>query len=1321
MATLAFAAVGSAIGSSLLPGGISFLGTAISGATIGSQLGSLAGTFVDQALFGTAGQSRTFEGPRLEDLRVTTSSEGAAIPRVYGAARVGGQVIWATDFEEERTTSRSGGQSKGGGFGGGGGGTTTVAYNYYANFAVALAEGEITGLGRVWADGQEWSLSDVANRVYFGTKDQAPDALIEAKLGSGQAPAYRGTAYIVFERLPVGDFGNRLPQLSFEIFRAVDELHKQIKGTVIIPGSGEFVYATTPVQRREFLGEMVAENVHTREATTDWSASMDQMQRALPNVGSASLVTCWFGTDLRAGQCLIEPRVERSNKETRPVTWHVAGQMRAGAPIVSQFEGRPAYGGTPADDSVIQAIRDLKARGIKPVLTPFVLMDVPHGNQLPDPFTENNAQPAYPWRGRIGLDPAPGSVGTPDKTAAAAAQVAAFVGTAKLTDFRVIDGRVIYNGPAEWRYRRFILHYAHLAVAAGGVDAFLIGTEMRGLTFARDAVGRYPFVNALVQLAADVKRVLGRATTVTYAADWSEYFGHQPADGSGDVAFHLDPLWASPDIDAIGIDLYWPLADWRDGSNHLDAASVRSIYDLTYLKSNIRGGEGYDWYYASAADRAAQVRTPITDGQGKPWVFRYKDLVNWWSNAHFDRPGGVQASSPTVWQPRSKPVWLMEVGCPAIDKGANQPNVFHDPKSAESRLPHFARRRRDDFMQRSYLRALIEGLDPAHEGYVAGVNPVSTVYAGRMIDVSRLHVYAWDARAYPAFPNDVETWRDGPNWAYGHWLNGRIASMPLAEAVAQLFADFGFEAIDVSRLEGVLPGYVIDRVMALREVLQPIEMAYFIDAVESGENVVLAHRGRQVAVAVLGLDDLVAGNRDAPLLTVTRGQETELPAAAKVTYATAGGDYRRAVADARRLTGRSERVALASLAMMLEPDRAQVIAETWLHEAWAARRRAVFALPPSMLAVEPGDLVETTEAGQRLLHRITNVADQGARALETLSIDPTIYEPHEAPQRTQDVAPPPVIGEADAVFIDLPLIGDGGSETDGYVALHQAPWPGPIAIYRSPGEDGFVQAARAEAAATIGTLLDTLPIGPPGRIDYATRVRVQLASGSLSSQSRLALLDGGNALGVRRDDGSWEVCQFESAELVAPLTYMLSGFLRGQLGTEDWRAPGLEIAAAGQPVVLIDEALTRVSGNESGIGRPLNWRYGPAVRDIGHSTYSQTKHAFLGTARRPFAPVHIRGHRTSGAVEISWLRRTRSGGDTWEQAEVALGEQVEAYEVDILDGREVVRTLRAPAPAVIYSASDQTADFGAPQSTIACRVYQMSATWGRGKPREAVV
>jgi hypothetical protein len=115
-------------------------------------------------------------------------------------------------------------------------------------------------------------------------------------------------------------------------------------------------------------------------------------------------------------------------------------------------------------------------------------------------------------------------------------------------------------------YRRFVLHHAALAQAAGGVDGFVIGSEMVGLTPLRDESGAFPFVEQLMDLANDARTLLGSQTTLTYAADWSEYAGYRPDDGSGDVLFHLDPLWAHPEIGAIGIDNYMPLerlARWR--------------------------------------------------------------------------------------------------------------------------------------------------------------------------------------------------------------------------------------------------------------------------------------------------------------------------------------------------------------------------------------------------------------------------------------------------------------------------------------------------------------------------------------------------------------------------------------------------------------------------------------------------------------------------------------------------------------------------------------------------------------------------------------
>ena len=123
------------------------------------------------------------------------------------------------------------------------------------------------------------------------------------------------------------------------------------------------------------------------------------------------------------------------------------------------------------------------------------------------------------------------------------------------------------------------------------MDAFCIGSEMRGLTQIRDSADGYPAVRELCDLAEEVRSILGPDTKIGYAADWSEYFGHQPGDGSGDVLYHLDPLWASPEIDFIGIDNYMPLSDWRDGAGHADAAAG-SIYDLALPQGQRRRRRG---------------------------------------------------------------------------------------------------------------------------------------------------------------------------------------------------------------------------------------------------------------------------------------------------------------------------------------------------------------------------------------------------------------------------------------------------------------------------------------------------------------------------------------------------------------------------------------------------------------------------------------------------------------------------------------------------------------------------------------------------------
>jgi hypothetical protein len=263
MATLVLQYAGAAIGG--------FMGGPV-GAVVGRALGAIGGGFIDRALFGAPGQRS--EGPRLNDLRVMASAEGAPVPRIWGGMRLGGQMIWATSFEEVVSTRTESASGKGPAAGPE---AEITEYEYFANFAVALCEGEVTRIGRIWADGKLFDPAQVTWRFYPGSEAQLPDSLIVAKEGAENAPAYRGTAYVVFERLPLARFGNRLPQLTFEVFRGVGGMAEHVRAVNIIPGAIEFGYDTEIVTSEPEDGETVSENAHASAERSDWTVSLDDL------------------------------------------------------------------------------------------------------------------------------------------------------------------------------------------------------------------------------------------------------------------------------------------------------------------------------------------------------------------------------------------------------------------------------------------------------------------------------------------------------------------------------------------------------------------------------------------------------------------------------------------------------------------------------------------------------------------------------------------------------------------------------------------------------------------------------------------------------------------------------------------------------------------------------------------------------------------------------------------------------------------------------------------------------------------------------------
>ena len=1196
MAQLILSQAGGLVGQRLLPNGVSFLGQQLSGQALGQYVGSLAGSAVDSYLF-----APRLEGPRISELHLTQSNEGAVIPNVYGRMRLGCNVIWAARFKERVEKS-------------GKGGPNVTTYDYSMSFAVGLCEGEILRVTRAWANGAPLNLSKVNWRLYHGTEDQAPDPLIEAIEGTGKAPAYKGLAYIVFEDLPLDEFGARIPQLSFEVLRPVGDenrLENSLKGLNLIPGSGEFAYATQIIRRTVRFGEETAENAHNDLGVADFSASLEQLVEDFPNLMHVNLIVGWFGDSTDCASCEIRPGVERIDRKTRPRSWRVAGQSRETAHLISQnAEGRPNYGGTPDDESVIEAIRALKARGLKVTLYPFLFMD----------------SPGFPWRGRVTCAP------EIEMSSAAANAVSQFFG----------------NG-SDWRYRRFILHYAELAEAAGGVDAFLIGSEMIGLTHIRASRHTYPATSLLKTLAADVRAILRLGTEISYAADWTEYGAYTPQDGSNDVDFPLDDLWADDNIDFIGLDWYPPLGDWRDGDDHLDAqAGYKGPDESAYLSSQIEGGEGYDWYYADQAAREAQSRTPIHDSAyGDHWIFRQKDIRNWWANTHYPRPGGSRSDVPTNWVPQSKPVRFTEFGCPAVDKGANQPNVFFDPKSDESALPHFSNGSRDDVIQRRSIETFLNywSDDP-------------------MLDADGIALWAYDMRPFPVFPLREDIWSDGANWRLGHWLNGRVGIALLSDIVEDLAARADIVA-NVSGLNGLVSGYALDGVMSVRDALEPLRTAFDFRCVERPEGLTFTNQAS--VSSLLSPSDMAMPQAGGPvelsLASIEKPDEEQV----RLRFIDSEADGQPgAVLSQNASAGFARDI---SLALVMDRDQAQRLVDELQIRSQTFKTSGSLNLSPAMLGIEPGDVVSIDGSDLEII----SILDSSVRQIqcvrpERLTLQRQSSKPAEPILQSIPSLPEIIVAEGPP----LP-----GQEEDArpFVFAAALPWPGSLTLEAGGSPSQLTPRCEITSPCLVGRLIADAPPGVPWKWNE-TSLEVELVSGALASVSDLDVYNGANA-GLIETPQGWELFQFQSVELIAPQTWRLSRLLRGQQGSEHVLDQSV---TAGARVALFNGAEQRLSTSSQEQYLPLIWRAYSSGAD--ENVVVEGEFTYKAVASRDWAPVHLQSTRSQDGLKLSWIRRGKKGGDGWDAPEPYL-EAAEHYRIEIRDNGQSLDVFETNSPELL--------------------------------------
>lgn len=1230
-----------------------------SGAIMGANLGSMAAsTFFPKT---QRVQLPTQEGPRLADLRAQTATYGNVIPKVYGTMRLAGNVIWSTDIKEvksEKTTTQT---SSGGGKGGGGGKTTTsqttVTYEYFVTLAIAICEGEIDEVIRVWADSKvltEDTLSAAQGKynVHHGSEDQMVDDIMAKYLAAGTIPAYRGMAYVVIEDFPLAEYGNRIPNFTFEVRRSVKftpSVEDKITDICMIPGAGEFVYGTQITSKQDGYfdawqggaftpsGDKKYINMHNYEGKADALVAVDQALDVLPNLEWVAIIVTWFATSTDAGACEIIPKVEfQGTTQVLPQDWSVAGYTRSTAQVVLKFDlETPTYGGTPSDHTVVQLVDHLKAKGLNVMLYPM-------------PFVDTITPVPKPWRGRI--EPA-------NATDAA-------------SWFTKTNG---YNG--------FITHYANLV--KNKVDAFVIGSELIGMTGYSDTSGNYPAVNQLVSLAATVKGIMGASTDITYAADWSEYH-------STDGWFNLDPIWASPNIDFVGIDSYFPLTE--------DLPQIQITEEL--ITEYWEKGEGWDYFWNG--DRTVQ-----TSYGGDP-TYAWKNLEHWWNSTHTNPD-----MSTTGWTAKMKPVWFTEFGFPSVDGCANQPNVFYDPTSSESFFPRGSKGRVDFQAQREALNATLDYLDAREKE------------TGNTGLVARRFLWTWDARPFSFWPDLEGVWQDSILWQTGHWVQGKLGNSTLGAIVGELLQAAGLTAsdYDVSRLTDTMEGFILDRPITVRSALEYLTSAFFFDVVESDGILKCVPRGSE-SVKAVPEDDLIPAAKKGvqDILQITYAQELELPQRVNVTYLDRPFNYDPVTQTSQRQTVKAVDQVTISLPIVMGATRAKQISDITLYGTWKERASFNLTLPPKYVRIEPTDVITVTVNNVPHEMRVvkTDMEANGVMQISAVAEDISSYDFYTPPGETSSTLTPPVLVPDTLVqFIDAPPLPTDTVPNQGLLRIGVAAdgqnWNG-SAVYRSDdgGEAGgntFSLLAGLDGAATFGVITTNLPAGCFETWDTVNEVEVILTSGSLTSVNELAVFNGANAALIGN-----ELVQFQNAQLIGENTYKLTKLLRGRQGTE-WAIAG---HTTGERFILISPALYTTAIANNLIGRELFYK---AV-SVGNTLTTTDEVAFTYTGRnlKPFSPVHLKGTRSgAGDLTISWIRRSRIDGEWRDGVGIPLGEESEAYEVDILDGSTVVRTIEVTSPTASYSAADQVADFGSAQSSVDVEIYQLSAVVGRGYAAQASI
>ncbi|MGX5220223.1 phage tail protein [Pseudomonas segetis] len=549
--------------------------------------------------------------------------------------------------------------------------------------------------------------------------------------------------------------------------------------------------------------------------------------------------------------------------------------------------------------------------------------------------------------------------------------------------------------------------------------------------------------------------------------------------------------------------------------------------------------------------------------------------------------------------------------------------------------------------------------------------------------------------------------------------------VPLADIIqqeAELSSLIEASDINVSLITDGVRGYQVSG-GSIRSALEPLQGVWPFDVIQSGYQLKCVPRG-QASVATIPWEHLGANDGDEPgdLLKQSREMDTQLPASTHIKYWDVNREYAQGEQYADRPgTSAVNRVDL-EVAIVMNAQEAARAVDVLQALRWLERIDFEASLPPIYLALEPADVITILykNATYQLRIKEKNDTPSGIGQCKLVPNAPSIYT--STANGAEGVSPPdtaPLPGASLVVLMDIPLVDELSQNAVGFASAmtgYSPGWPGGVLVRSADGGQTWDELQGYTGKGGIGFAMATLPASDGYLIDQRS-MAVSFISGEVYSITLEQLLTGYNyaAYGV---NGRWEIVRFQNATLNADGTYMLSRFVRGDKGTE-W-ATGLH--QVGDYFILLDDPDNAFIGSSvQTIGLARDYRAVTSGASIDSS--SDVPFTYNGVNLEPLSPVDAKAARDgSGNLSATFVRRSRLGSTWWGNGvEAPIGETTQAYEIDVMSGSTVKRTITASTPAFSYSAANQTTDFGSVQASITFRIYQLSETVGRGFVREVTL